>query len=198
MSIKFYNDNANAFFNDTVAVDLTSLYQHFLPLLSLPTQSVHILDAGCGSGRDTKFFIEQGFQVTAFDASEILAKKASKYLGLEVKKTTFIDFKSTILFDGIWACASLLHVSSDQLPQAFSNLAKQLKSGGIFYCSFKYGDNDTSRNGRDFTNADESRLAQFIKGAGLIIKKTWLTSDARPDRQNEQWLNAILVKSKIL
>jgi len=191
VSIEFYNKNAESFFNETVAVDLMPLYQEFLPLLS---KQGSILDAGCGSGRDTKYFIEQGFQVSAFDASTELAKKASNYTGITVDINTFEHYQSTQALDAIWACASLLHVPSKQLQHAFNNLAKQLKIGGFFYCSFKYGSDDIERNGRSFTNANEQRLAQFIEGSGLVIKKTWLTADARPDRQDEKWLNAILIK----
>jgi SAM-dependent methyltransferase len=197
VSIKFYDDNAESFFTDTVNVDLNAIYQHFLPKLS---RNAHILDAGCGSGRDSKYFIEQGYKVTAFDASEVLAQKASEYVGISVSTNTFENFNGYLTplnkqsFDAIWACASLLHVTSSQLPNAFTNLANQLKFGGIFYCSFKYGDNDIERNGRYFTNADEQRLTNFINKTGLTIESTWLTADARPDRQDEKWLNAILIK----
>ncbi|MBL4765140.1 MAG: class I SAM-dependent methyltransferase [Colwellia sp.] len=194
MSNDFYNENANCFFNDTVNADLSAIYQQFLPLL---ISDSHILDAGCGSGRDTYFFIKQGFQVTAFDASEALVAKASEYTGVDVTLNTFENFHSQSLqplFDAIWACASLLHVPSNKISASFTNLAKQLKGGGIFYCSFKYGNNDTSRNGRNFTNADEERLSIFIKNTGLVIDKTWITDDVRPDRHNEKWLNAILIK----
>lgn len=195
MSNDFYNQNATPFFNDTVNVDLSALYQEFLPLLA---QNSHILDAGCGSGRDTHNFLKQGFQVSAFDASEALVRKASEYTGINVTVNTFENFVSTpegILFDAVWACASLLHVPSDEMVGSFNNLAAQLKSGGILYCSFKYGNDDTERRGRNFTNADEARLSAFINNTDLIINKTWITSDARPGRQNEKWLNAILIKA---
>jgi len=194
MSNNFYNENAASFFDGTVDADLTSIYQKFLACLH---NEDHILDAGCGSGRDTHFFITQGFQVTAFDASEALAVKASEYTGINVTVDTFENFNrksSTFLYDAIWACASLLHVPSDEIYYSFSNLANQLKSGGVFYCSFKYGIDDILRNGRYFTNADEARLRVFIKNTGLVIDKTWLTEDVRPERQNEKWLNAILIK----
>jgi SAM-dependent methyltransferase len=194
LSKNFYNENATQFFDDTVNADLSALYQEFLPLLD---KTAHILDAGCGSGRDTRFFIEQGFSVTSFDASEALAKKASEYSGIDVFVDTFENFKakSTNLkcFDAVWACASLLHVPAINISASFSNLANQLKLGGHFYCSFKYGKNDISRNGRDFTNADEERLSLFIRNTTLVIKKTWISEDVRPERQNEKWLNAILM-----
>ena len=194
MAYDFYNDKAISFFNDTVNADLSTVYQEFLPLLN---HGSHILDAGCGSGRDTSFFIKQGFQVTAFDASEALVIKASKHTGIDVTLNTFDSFQSEppqLLFDAVWACASLLHVPSGKISISFANLAKQLKAGGIFYCSFKYGNNDIERNGRYFTNADEQRLSNFIKNTGLVINKTWVTLDVRPERQDEKWLNAILIK----
>ena len=194
MSNDFYNQNATPFFNDTVNVDLSNLYKEFLPLL---TKNSHILDAGCGSGRDTLYFIQQGYQVTAFDASAVLALKASEHAGVSVSVNTFENYQSKpvgFLFDAIWACASLLHVPSDEISHSFDNLAAHLKSGGIFYCSFKYGNNDITKNGRSFTNADEARLSTFIASSGLTITKTWISSDVRPDRHDEKWLNAILIK----
>jgi len=198
MSNDFYNENGNHFFNDTVNADLTAVYQQFLPLL---TNDAHILDAGCGSGRDSYFFLKQGFQVTAFDASEVLVAKASEYTGINVTLNTFDNFQYQpdsqslqLPFDAIWACASLLHVPSSKISYSFINLAAQLKVGGVFYCSFKYGDNDISHNGRYFTNANEERLLGFIKNTGLVINKTWITADVRPERHDEKWLNAILIK----
>ena len=191
MKTSFYNVNAESFYNDTVAVDLSPLYDLFLPLLA---PSGHIIDAGCGSGRDSLYFLQQGFAVSAFDASERLVEKASALTGLDVELNTFEHFNSEKLADGIWACASLLHVASNALPAAFTNLSKNLKDGGYLYCSFKYGNDDVERGGRYFTNADESRLTMFIKHTRLHMVKTWITADARPDRQDEKWLNAILVK----
>ncbi len=194
MSIDFYNNNADSFFNSTQSADLTSIYQQFLPLLD---PHAHILDAGCGSGRDTKFFLTQGFQVTAFDASEMLVKKASLHTGIKIFHHTFDSF--TLVnnhdFDAIWACASLLHVPSEQLTHTFKNLATHLQERGFFYCSFKYGRDDIERDGRYFTNVDEERLAHFIENTTLSLYRTWLSKDVRPGRDNELWLNAILQKN---
>lgn len=195
MTNNFYNENATSFFNDTVDADLTYIYQQFLSLVQVGS---HILDAGCGSGRDTDFFIKQGFQVTAFDASEALAAKASEYTGINVTVDTFENFNRKLppfLYDAVWACASLLHVPSSEIYNSFSNLANQLKSGGVFYCSFKYGNDDIVHNGRYFTNADEVRLSMFINNTGLVVDKAWVTEDVRPNRQGEKWLNAILIKA---
>ncbi|EGN75490.1 methyltransferase family protein [Idiomarina sp. A28L] len=194
MSINYYNENAAEFHADTASVDMAALYEEFL--LRLPV-GAHIIDAGCGSGRDALAFLKAGFRVTAFDASPALVAIAQERLGTEkVKLATFDEFSISEPSDAIWACASLLHVPFVGLPHTFLHLAEQLKSKGLFYCSFKYGDDEVERGGRRFTNLTEARLADVIQNSDLAIQKTWITGDARPDRENEKWLNAILVKSE--
>ena len=74
------------------------------------------MDAGCGSGRDSKVFIDSGSEVIAFDGSAEMAKIASEFLGREVLNILFKDMNFYEEFDGIWACASLLHIPKAQLP----------------------------------------------------------------------------------
>ncbi|WP_419206710.1 class I SAM-dependent methyltransferase [Photobacterium leiognathi] len=192
MSIDFYNNHADDFYQSTVDVDVSPLLDRFIPYLPI---SAHILDSGCGSGRDSKAFLKQGFQITAIDASKALGKKAENLIQQPVEITTFQDFETTDKFDAIWACASLLHVPSHELNDVFKKLSNCLVDGGIFYCSFKYGDDDIERNGRSFTNCDENRLSKFITNASLSIKETWITGDLRPGREDEKWLNVILEKN---
>jgi len=191
MSIDFYNQNASSFYASTVEVDSTSLLEQFIPYLP---KGSSVLDAGCGSGRDSKRLIEFGFHVDAFDASAALATLAQQLLGKPVRVATFMQFTSTQQYDGIWACASLLHVSKASLPDTFAHLASMLKSGGAFYCSFKYGQGEVERDGRSFTHCDEALLAELLTGLPLAIDKVWLTTDLRVGRENEQWLNAVLLK----
>ena len=192
-TIDYYNINAEAFFNTSVKADISSLYDTVLPQLK---PGGHILDAGCGSGRDSKAFLEQSFTVTAIDASEELAKAASGLIGQAVEVCTFQNFQSDLRFDAIWACASLLHVPAAEQTTVFNHLASYLKPGGLFYCSYKYGDSDIARNGRSFTDANEQRLAQFLVKTTLSVKETWITNDIRPEKEHEQWLNAMLQKSE--
>ena len=191
MNNHYYNTNAQDFYDGTINVDMDSLYKKFLPHIP---ESGTILDAGCGSGRDTLAFAKQGYTVQAFDASESLVKLASELTKQQVTQATFLEFTSETPFDGIWACSSLLHVPMDELTQTFIHLAQLLKTQGVFYCSFKYGDNEITRNGRRFTNLNETLLESYTQGTKLTIKETWITSDLRPGREAEKWLNVILAK----
>lgn len=192
MTIEFYQANAEAFFNDTVGVDMQSLYQPFVA--ALPAKAC-ILDAGCGSGRDSKAFLDMGFNVEAFDASSEMVQRASAHTGLSVSLCSFTDFDKPTYFDAIWACASLLHVDENELPAAISALSNSLKYGGLFYMSFKYGNSQRVKDGRTFTDMNEDRFSSLISQfPELTIHQLWLTEDKRPDR-NERWLNIIVMKN---
>lgn len=188
---QYYDQNAQDFYESTIAVNMQTLYQLFLPLI--PSGGT-ILDAGCGAGRDSKAFLDSGFNVVSFDASEKLALLASELTGKTVTVDLFQTFESQKQFDGIWACASLLHVPLQELPSVFFSLTNMLKIDAYFYCSFKYGEGEVTRNGRTFTNLTEDSFAILINGLPLKIKEQWKTGDLREGRENEQWLNVILQK----
>ncbi len=191
-SISFYSGNADDFYKRTVNLNLDALYSKFLPLI--PSGGT-ILDAGCGSGRDSRYFIDKGFRVHAIDAAPEFAGRASDLIEQTVEVTTFEQFKSEIQFNGIWACASLLHVPPDSLPAAIGNLAATLRPGGIFYMSFKYGQGQRIHGTRQFTDMDESGLeALASRIPDITLKKTWTTEDLRPDRSTEKWMNALFIR----
>jgi SAM-dependent methyltransferase len=193
-NIYFYEQHAERFCEETLGVDMTSLYQHFLPLLP---KCGRILDAGCGSGRDARAFLEQGFSVTAFDASPMLAEFAEIHLGQPVHRLRFQDLTWHQRFDGIWACASLLHVPENELADAVQRLSRSLKNGGILYASFKYGSGERACNGRRFTDLDETGLADLLRTVkGMKEVRTWTTGDLREGRETERWLNTLLCRTE--
>ena len=160
----------------------------------LPPRS-HILDFGCGSGRDTKYFLAQGHQVDATDGSEELCKIASEYTGIPVKQMLFEDLDAVEKYAGIWACASILHVAKTQLSEILRKMTTATKKGGIIYTSFKYGDFEGEKNGRFFTFLTENSFEELIKDIPeLRIEKMWTSADVRADRVDEKWLNIILKK----
>ncbi|EGV29635.1 Methyltransferase type 12 [Thiorhodococcus drewsii AZ1] len=188
----YYDQHAQAFVDDTLTVDMTPLYSRFLPLLP-PTG--HILDAGCGSGRDAHAFRDLGYQVSACDASPTLAHLASVHCGLPVQVMRFQEITWQERFDGIWACASLLHVPQAELTDALSRLSAALKPAGLLYASFKYGQGEREHRGRRFTDLDEPGLAELLRQVGNLVElETWTTGDLRPGREAERWLNTLLRK----
>lgn len=192
MSVKFYNDNVEDFFNQTVKADMSYLYNKFLEKLS--QKNGKILDLGCGSGRDSKYFKELGFEVVALDMSEKLAKRASEYIGQEVivKDMRELEFKEE--FIGVWACASILHIPIEEIAKVFERVFESLVPNGIFYSSFKYGSNDYTKNGRDFTCFTPERFFQYFPQYRENIVEIFETSDVREGREGEKWFNIIMKK----
>lgn len=190
----FYDQNAAEFFASTIDVDMSPLYGNFLPLVP---KGGHILDAGCGSGRDAKHFLQCGYRVTALDASQTLCDLASEHIGQNVYCMHFNEMAWQRRFDAVWACASLLHVPQTQLPTAFSHLIRALKPNGVMYASFKYGHGERQKDGRHFTDMNEDSIAELISQTDhLDLMAQWLTEDRRPDRV-ETWINILLRKEPL-
>ena len=191
-TLEYYNKNTWDFIKNTRNVDFSDVQNFFMTLI--PKSGV-ILDFGCGSGRDTKCFNEHGYQVDAIDGSKELCKAASEYTGIEVKQLLFQELDEHNKYDGIWACSSILHLGSDELPVVLQKMADALKDNGIIYTSFKYGDFEGLRNGRYFTDLTEESFEDILLSVDdLVTEKSWITSDVRPGRGEEKWLNLILRK----
>ena len=191
-TILYYNNNTDSFVDSTQSVQMTEAWNRFTAKLQ---KSFLILDFGCGSGRDTKYFLENGYQVEAIDGSEELCKVASEFTGVTVKKQLFTDLNENKKYDAVWACSSILHASSEDLVIIIKKIWTALKDKGIFYTSFKYGDFEGERNGRYFTDFTEESFAALLKNsADFDILETWITGDVRPGREDEKWLNVILQK----
>lgn len=190
MNSDYYQQHAQRFFSETVDVDMSELYRPFVAHLK---PGARILDAGCGSGRDAKAFREMGYEVEAFDASAELVELARQHTGLPVKQMRFEDVTEVERYDGIWCCASLLHVPLAELPGVMTQLSEALKPGGVWYLSFKYGSGEREKDGRRFTDMDEAGLGEMIVGlSGIDVVEYWLTGDKRAERQKERWFNALI------
>ncbi len=191
-TIEYYNQNADMFAQGTRLVDFTVVQEWFAKMLPAGSR---ILDFGCGSGRDTKYFLEKGYRVEATDGSSELCKLASDFTGIEVKEMLFQDLDARGKYEGIWACSSILHLSKRELLPVIRKMCDALKDNGVIYTSFKYGDFEGERNGRYFTDFTEDTFDKFIKVIQeLAIEEEWITSDVRPGRGEEKWLNLILRK----
>lgn len=194
-TIKYYNLKSETFTNTTQTVDFEGTQKRFLN--KLPPFS-RLLDFGCGSGRDTKYFLTQGYTVDAIDGSEEMCKIAAEYTGIPVKQMLFQQLDEQEKYDGIWACASILHLPLQNLETVLHKMSRALKSSGIIYTSFKYGTYEGERNGRYFTDMTEDTFAVLLKRIPtLTLEEQWISLDVRPGRGDEKWLNLILQKSNI-
>ena len=195
-TIEYYEKNAEIFVNSTIDVkfeDVQIRFSEFIP------RGGYILDFGCGSGRDAKAFLDMGYRVDAVDGSEKLCELASQNIGIAVRKMLFSELDECEKYDGIWACASILHLPKDELKIVFLKMLRAVKRGGYIYTSFKHGEFEGFRNNRYFTDFTTDSFKEFIKDVTeLSIVDEWISSDARPSRGDEKWLNVILKKSDIV
>ena len=191
-TIDYYDENAKNFIESTQTVDMHPAQDRFLTLL--PSDSC-ILDFGCGSGRDTKYFLGKGYAVDATDGSAEICKLASEFTGLPVKHMLFQELSAEDQYDGIWACSSILHLPKSELSDVFHKMIRALTDHGLIYTSFKYGTFEGERNGRYFTDFTEAAFREFLQQfPELRIEDDWITADVRPDRSDEKWLNLLLRK----
>src|SRR3989338_2389401 len=129
-SLESYYFHALSFCEKTFLPDLSEAYEYFFQ--NLP-EKAHILDAGCGGGRDAQNFESLGHEVTAFDASSEMIQVASNILQKPPLLLRFDQIEWELCFDGIWACRSLHHLCGPELLEALAKLAKSLKEGGVLY-----------------------------------------------------------------
>lgn len=192
-NIAYYNQNAASFFAGTVNADMSlwrDKFEAFIPA------GGRILDAGCGSGRDSRAFKEHGFSVAAFDASSEMCRMASQFAQIDVLQMKFDEIAFEDEFDGIWACASLLHVPFAELPEILGKLHKAMKAAGTLYVSFKYGEGPKQRGERTFSDFTEETVKVLLDGAGFETVECGITADIRPGRADEKWVNVVAKKSR--
>jgi SAM-dependent methyltransferase len=191
-SIAYYDQNGETFFAGSVDADMSVDRARFLRHVK---PGGAILDGGCGSGRDAFAFKNAGYAVTAIDGSADMVRRASAHTGLAVQHLRFGQLEWRDAFDGIWTCASLLHVPRSDLPDALSRLARALKPGGVWYMSFKYGDTERlTDHGRHFTDMNEPLLTAAIAQTGLHLAEMWGSTDVRDSHAGQRWLSAIARK----
>ena len=192
-TIDYYNKNAAAFNASTVEVEFHDMQDKFIAYI---VGGKRLLDFGCGSGRDTKYFLSKGYEVDAIDGSKEMCAIAEAFTGIKVKHMMFDELDILNEYDGIWACSSILHLNKTDLKDVMIKMAAALKDTGIIYTSFKYGDFSGERNGRIFTDFTSESFSEFIKEiSDLEIKEEWITGDVRPGRGDEKWLNLIIHKN---
>ena len=191
-TVGYYATNAIEYCEETIEFDVDDLYWPFLEHL-LP--GAHILDLGCGSGRDSKAFRKLGYNVTSIDGSAKIATWASVFTGHPVAVKSFqqIDYKEE--FDGVWASASLLHCPEAQLQDVIQRILAALKDQAIAYMSFKWGKSPSvDDRGRHFTNHTTESLSLLLEGIHYAELLDLWDSEATLRGQPQRWVYAIIRK----
>lgn len=190
-TLEYYRENAEIYVQSTIGCMMDEAINEFL---SYVKKGGLILDLGCGSGRDSRVFLQKGYQVDPVDGTERICELASEYLGVPVRHVYFDELEEDDKYDGVWACASILHLPYDKLKNEFKLIARSLKKGGAVFASFRYGDMEGLRGDRYFTDLTPDKLEKLLEGTGLIVKKSWFNKDERLDRQGDNWLSSIIIK----
>jgi len=184
----YYDINAKEYIENTINCDMSFHYQKFLKYLP---KTGKILDVGFGSGRDMIYFKSLGYDVEGIDTSIEFVKNMKKK-GFNVRLKSACELNSKCEYDGIWACASLLHIKRDELEEVLIRCINALKENGVLYCSFKYGDKEIEKDNRYFNYINEESINFIIKNNNLKLVELYNSIDVRKERKNEEWLNIII------
>ena len=188
-TLSWYRENAIQYAEETRnSLVLDALWE----FLSRMKEGGTILDYGSGSGRDSAYFLDKGFSVDSLDGSAEMKAQAERLFGIKVKLSSFLSLEEKDKYDGIWAQASILHLEEHDLRVALTLIERALKRDGVFYSSFRKGEEDGYEKGRWYTNMTERRFLSFLP-ASLYVEKIWESQDVRPG-VNKTWLSIICRK----
>ena len=190
MMCNYYESNAEHYAAETFSADMSEQYQRFLPLLK---NEAKILDVGSGSGRDACYFQKHGYQVTALEPSKNLCREIRKVFSGEIICSDIQNYRPKERYDGIWACASLIHLQEEEILRFFEKIDLYLNDNGVVYVSGKNGiSTGEVEDGRFFLEFTE-RLVEKILTVNEQLKpeQLWYTEDVS-GRRGFRWMNVVL------
>jgi SAM-dependent methyltransferase len=188
----YYCRHYRAYHDETVAIDPAPFLGIFARHLS---PGDHVLDVGCGSGRDLLWLQQKGLVVTGFERSPGLAGLARKNAGCRVVEGDFHthDF-APLAVDAILMTGALVHVPHDDLPDVLGNILLALKPASprrIVYLSLKEGEGSAADNrGRLFYFWQETDLADLLSGLGM--EPLGFKRSLSADGTGQPWLGFVL------
>ena len=190
-TLEWYNDNAARYAAETVDTDMRIVCDRFLALVK---PGGRVLDLGCGSGRDLKYFREQGFEAEGLDGSAELCKLAADHSGCLVECCPLEDWApEPDLYDGIWCCAVLHHLPEAEIARFFAEKLLCLREGGVLYfCGKSRTEGARDAWGRWFSPFTEELARDWAESAGLEVVEIWVSGDSQG--REERWLNCLAWK----
>lgn len=196
-TLKYYDENASKYCEQTINTDMSEAYTRFIAFL---TDGACILDFGCGSGRDSKYFLSKGYKVTAIDGSSEMCKLTSNYIGQKVNCMDFSELSDKSLYDGIWVCSSIVHVEKEKLPDILNKIVDSLKVGGIIYTCFKNGSGFEIKEGKYYNYMTPEEfigvLKEFVPNAELIDSYSNETYKGTVGKSSSNWINFLVKRIK--
>lgn len=192
ISSNYYDTHAEEYFNQTRNVDMTNAYTRFIQRLP---KNASIIDLGAGSGRDLLFFRNNGFYIEGIDSSEQLCELARYFSNCNVKCCSIQAWYPKEKYTGIWANASLLHLTEQELLLFWKRVPDILIENGLIYFSMKKGIMTGFDNmGRYFTDfSDRLEVAMFELVPNMVVVDSWESMD-QLQRTDFKWVNYICQK----
>ena len=192
-TIEYYEEHAEKFVELTLDADMSVIYARFEKWLNVGDS---ILDLGSGSGRDSRYFSENGYEVTAVDPSPAMCRKTREIANVPVYEFRAEEIPFVERFNGVWACASLLHVEENKMRLAIQKIANSLKLNGVAYMSWKYGSGERQDGMRHYTDYSEEGVKVLLREIeSLESVDLWTTVDSLPGRDDVSWTNVIVKKN---
>lgn len=194
--LEYYNNNAKLYFDQTLIADMQDKYDRFLRYLK---KNDYILDFGCGSGRDSKYFIDNGYKIDAIDGSIEMCKLASKYIGQNVRCIRFNELNIKEMYDGIWACSSILHLEDDELVTVLKKMIDALKVGGVIYTCFKIGSGFEIKEGKYYRFLTKNDMQELLNNIDRSVELIDYFENFPSTMRNQKdviWGNYIIKKNK--
>lgn len=194
-TIDYYNINADQYEKETIGKDMKGRYIKFER--ELGHKKGRILDAGCGVGRDTRYFSKKGYIVTPIDASLGMVKKCNEYPFTYCTQKSLTEISYSEEFDGVWASASMLHLNGDDAKIAAEKLIRALKPGGVAFVSLKEAStNESDRSGRYFCDHNLESASQLFSSIPRVkVVSCEHSQDQKIDsEESARWIEIVVRK----
>lgn len=166
-TVAFYNREAETYVKWADDILESEQFTSFAKLLR---EGGAVMDLGCGGGRAARGFLDMGFEVTAFDASQAMIDLVAKFEGITTICADFSDLDIVEGFDGIWANYCLQHVPRAEFSDVLGRVANALRPNGWLMIGIHAG-TETRRDslGRLYCYHTEGELTEALVSHGIKV-----------------------------